>query len=105
MSKDYIIMLKSWVIFVYEVCELAYTTSYLNAHLVLSTQCLIMVKDYVIMLKRGVILVNQYVVLLRGVIPESLHMRHCVNKTTRGFDIITYRLDKLLLNKMTQTLT
>ena len=36
---------------VYEVCELVYTTSYyLNARLVLSTQCLIMVKDYVIML-------------------------------------------------------
>ena len=56
------------------------------------------------MLKRGVILVNQYVVLLRDVVPENFRMRHCVDKTTRWFDIITYCLDKLLLNKMTQTL-
>ena len=67
MSKDYIIMLKSWV--VYEVCDLVYTTSYyLNTRLVLSSQCLIIVKDYVIMLKRGVVLVNRYVVLFNCVV-------------------------------------
>ena len=50
-------------------CELVYTTPYyLNARLVLSTQCLIMVKDYVIMLKRGVVLVNRYVVLFNCVV-------------------------------------
>ena len=54
---------------VYEVCELVFTTSYyLNAHLVLSTLCLIMVKSYVIVSKRGVILVNQYVVLFNCVV-------------------------------------
>ena len=90
---------------VYEVCERVYTTSYyLNARLVLSIQCIIMAKYYVVMLKRGVILLNQYV-QLRGVVPENLRMRHCVDKTTREFDIITYRLDKLLSDKMTRNLT
>ena len=66
-----------------------------------------MAKDYVIMLKRGVILVNQYVVLFNCVVLflENLGMRHCVDKTTLVLDIITYRLDKSLLNKTTQTLT
>ena len=69
MSKDYIIILKMLGYLVYEVCELVCTLSYyLNARLVLSTQCLIMVKDYVIMLKCGVILVNQYVVLFNCVV-------------------------------------
>ena len=27
-------------------------------------------------------------VQLRGVVPETLRMRHCVDKTTRGFDIL-----------------
>ena len=44
-------------------------------------------------------------VQLHGVVLENLRMRHCVDKTTRELDIITYRLDKLLLDKMTQTLT
>ena len=61
-----------------------------------------MVKDYGIILKCGVILVNQYVVLFNCVV---LRMRYCVDKTTRGFDIITYRLDKLFLDKMAQILT
>ena len=55
MSKDLIYYVKNLV---YELFKLVYTTSYLNARLVLSIQCLIMIKDYVIMLKRGIILVN-----------------------------------------------
>ena len=30
-------------------------------------------------------------------------MRHCVDKTTHRFNMISYRLDSLLLDKMTKT--
>ena len=42
-------------------------------------------------------------VRMHGAVPENLRMRHCVDKTTRGFNIITYHLANLLLDKMTQT--
>ena len=98
MSKDNIIMLTKLGYLAYEVCELVYKTSnHLKARLVLSTQCLMMVKTYVIACYRGES-VCCFVQLL-SVVPENLRMRHCVDKTTCGFDIITYRLDKLLLGK------
>ena len=92
---------------VYEVCEPVYTTSYyLNARLVLSIQCIINGKILRCYVKTRCYLESICcLVQLRGVVPENLRMRHCVDKTTREFDIITYRLDKLLLDKMTRNLT
>ena len=92
---------------VYEVCELIYTTSYyLNARLVLSTQSYYG-KRLCYYGKTWCYLVESIccLVQLHGVVHEILRMRHCVDKMTREFDIITYRLDKLLVDKMTQTLT
>ena len=55
---------------VYETCELVYTNCYFfNARVVLSTQCLIMLKDYVIML-------NTYVVVFSIQCPIML--KSCV---------------------------
>ena len=93
---------------VYEVCELVCITSYyLNARLDLSIQCIIMANGLRHYVKTRCYLVESIccLVQLRGVVPENLRMRHCVDKTTREFDIITCRLAKLLLDKMTQTLT
>ena len=73
---------------VYKVYELVYTTSYyLNARVLFcSPSVFIVVKDYVIKLKRGDS--RCCLVQLRGVVPENVRMRHCVDKTLRGFDII-----------------
>ena len=41
-----------------------------------------------------------YLVQLHSVVPKILHMQHCVDKTTCGSNIITYHLDKFLLDKL-----
>ena len=52
---------------VYETCELVYTNCYsVNARSVLSTQCLIMLKDYVIMLNTYVVFSTQCPLRLKG---------------------------------------
>ena len=89
---------------VYEVCELVNITSYyLNARLGLSTQCLDYGKRLCYYVKTRCYLGESIccLVQLRGVVPENVRLRHYVNKTARGFDIKTYRLDKLLVDKMT----